>query len=133
MSTVNEYQSGYCNIGGEEKRLRRRFGYLGSIVTIVALIVIVGFRLDPILSLLLVFPIYGSVIGFYQDKSNFCVAFGFSGIYNMAEDTRDIKKIQDEIKRKTDRNRAIKMSLIASIISGVFTVAIYSVIFLIPL
>jgi uncharacterized membrane protein len=128
---MKDYQTGFCNIGTEEKRLRRRFGYIGTIITILGIFVILGLRLEPILSLLLFFPIYSAVIGFYQDRNNFCVAFGFSGLYNMAEDTRDIKKVQDEIKRKTDRKKAIKMSLVSLVISIVITVGILSFNFLI--
>ena len=133
MSTVNEYLSGYCNIGFTEKRRRRRFGYIGTILTFIGVIAIIGLDFDTLSSFLLFFPIYIAVIGFYQDRSNFCVAFGFSGIYNMEKDTRDIKKVQDEIKRKADRKRAVKMSVIALVISSVFTVGIYSGIFLISL
>ncbi|MHA2365616.1 MAG: hypothetical protein ACXAC7_16790 [Candidatus Hodarchaeales archaeon] len=124
---INNYQTGQCNIGSYEKKMRRRAGYFGMFLTLLGIIGILSFNLDPIYSLGLFFPIYFSVIGFYQDKANFCVAFGFNGIYNMEKDLREIKKIQNDIQRKMDRIKAIKMSFIAFLISFGLTISIYGV------
>ena len=129
MSATNEYQAGYCNIGKQEKQDRRRFGYFGTILTILGIIGILGLNLDPILALLLIIPAYMAVIGFYQDRSNFCVYFGFSGLYDMEEEQKKIRRVQDEIKRKVDRKRAIKMSFLALVYSGILTIIFFVTIF----
>ncbi|MFW9929654.1 MAG: hypothetical protein ACFFD1_09705 [Candidatus Thorarchaeota archaeon] len=129
MSTSIEYQAGYCNIGSEEKRLRRRAGYFGLIISLIGILLILFLKIDPIFSILLFFPIYLTVIGFYQAKSNFCVYFGFSGLYDMEEKAREIRKVQDDIKRKTDRKKALKMSLIALMITIISTLIIFGIVY----
>jgi hypothetical protein len=121
----NNYKSGVCNIGTQEKKLRRRTGYFGLVGTLIGFLAIIAFDLPQIFSLILIFPIYMSVIGFYQDKSNFCVYFGFNGIYNMEEKGRKVIDIQNEIQKKADRKKAFKMSFIASTLSIVITGVLY--------
>jgi len=105
----NEYVPGVCNIGPAERRMRRRSGFLGLIVTLVILIILLATDAHWLWRLVLVVPATAAAIGFLQDRFHFCVGFGMKGIFNVINSAGVTNNVELEEFRQADRRKAIKI------------------------
>lgn len=91
-SKTPEYQSGSCNIAGAEVR---------SLI----------FSHSHWLPL--------AVIGWYQSRRKFFLAFGLSGVFNFGN-LGEISQVADPAQRSADRAQALKMLAQATLTAAVF-------------
>lgn len=125
---MNEYQPGVCNIGGDERRKRRRAGTLSFIAAaaFVGFVVATG---RPAGLLLGAFPlIFGGFVGVVQDRMGFCVAFGALARYDLSGSGGGAGKIDDEAAVRQDRVKAFQVLAVAMAAAVVTTMAVYGVV-----
>jgi len=122
MTENTEYVAGRCNIGSMEIAQRRRIGFIGLAITgfgvIIYIFSVLSLNISPFIGFLFIFPTSMAAIGFIQARKKFCAAYGFSSVANVSVQLGVTVKIQNEIERKKDRNKAIIIS-IQSILIGV--------------
>jgi len=119
----NEYTPGMCNIGPAERRMRRRSGFLGLIVTLVVLIILLATDVHWAWRLVLVVPATVGALGFLQDRLHFCVGFGMKGIFNVINSAGVTDNVELEAFRQADRRKAIKI-LFYSLAIGLIVTAL---------
>jgi len=117
----NEYIPGVCNIGPAERRMRRRSGFLGLIVTLIVLIILLATDVHWAWRLLLVIPATAAATGFLQDRFHFCVGFGMKGIFNVINSAGVVDNVELEEFRQADRRKAIKILLYSLAIGLIVT------------
>jgi hypothetical protein len=119
------YQPGVCNIGPAEIRKRRAGGYIGLIVTVLALVAFVVFEVPTPWRILVALPAGLAANGFLQAAFHFCVGFGTRGLFNMQESLGREESVTDSEFRKIDQRKAYKILGISAAISlGVVIIAI---------
>jgi hypothetical protein len=115
-----EYIPGTCNIGVEERNMRKRTGWTGLFLTIILLIAFIIIKPNTFTKALIFFPAFMASIGLLQGYLKFCAYFGFFSLFNFNELGKE-KKIESSDFRNADRKKAIRIVLIASLISILFT------------
>ncbi|MFX1284815.1 MAG: hypothetical protein ACFFB5_14235 [Promethearchaeota archaeon] len=128
MSDI-KYSAGVCNIGDAEIKQRRRLGYIGIGLTVIAIIVYLGLiysiKLDPFFGVIIFIPAEMSAIGLIQARNKFCAAYGLIHQQNVSSSLGLTVKIGNKNSQRKDRNKALKIifqSLVIAIIITVFTV-----------
>lgn len=111
------YVPGTCNIGKAGIHQRKRIGWIGLSVTVLAWAAFGYFQAAPAWFVLLFFPATLSAIGFIQAFSHFCVAFGMKGLFNVSETTRQLESVEQADFRAQDRKKAIGI-LVSSVAVG---------------
>lgn len=120
-----EYSAGRRNIGTEEIRHRRLTQGWGGLALTVALFVIIYFlNFSFLVYLTLIIPIYISVVGFYQAKQEFCIAYGKTGVCNLSGSAGETRDVIGRLNRNKDKQKANKMMLISFVSSAVATLLI---------
>ncbi|MFX1516872.1 MAG: hypothetical protein ACFFC6_11210 [Promethearchaeota archaeon] len=135
MTENTEYIAGSCNIGNVEITQRRRIGFIGLVITGIGVIMYVfsvsALNISPFIGFLFIFPTSMAAIGFIQARQKFCAAYGFTSVANVSVRLGVTTKIENEIERKKDRNKAIIISIQSILIGVVVTVVIMILGFLI--
>jgi hypothetical protein len=113
-----EYIPGTCNIGPQERVLRRMVGYV-CVGFFVALFFVFYFTHAPYgLRLILLIPAFIGGVGFIQDAMHFCVNFGFRGLHNLTRAAGVTLTVTEAEFRRLDREKAVEIlcySLIAAL------------------
>lgn len=111
------YQPGVCNIGGPERKRRRRAGHLG-VATGFGLLLAVALLDQPYYYGLASTPFFiGGAVGYIQDRLRFCAYYGRAGEYNLAGLDESPESVTDETARERDRGRSTQIYLY-SLLSG---------------
>jgi hypothetical protein len=119
-----EYQPGVCNIGPTQRRRRLLLGVVSLLaaVAFVVAFVVVGWPRWTLL--LVVFPLYGTAMGYLQHRERFCVGFAGAGVFDVGEGT---ERIDDEEALAADRRRAVRLNVTSLAAGGLGALAIYGV------
>jgi hypothetical protein len=125
--TTNVYQPGVCNIGPAEIRSRRRFGWIGLVVTVVFLVLAFALGWPAPVRLVAFLPAVAGANGFLQAAFHFCVQFGTRGLFNFGELGHEENVMEVEFRRK-DQRKAVQIIVYSVLIGAVVAV----VAFLIP-
>jgi len=117
------YIPGTCNIGHNEKEKRMRQGLAG--VMLACGWTFLGFTwVFPIfLKILVIIPAFFGILGFLQYNSSFCVYYGFSQKQNIADNEKALA-VSDAAAVNADKQKSIALTLIALIISFVYTLLV---------
>ena len=118
-SKTPEYQAGSCNIGGAEVRRRKISGIIGGVLTIVFYAFAYSLHAQRDIRALVFFPLVLTTIGWYQSRRRFCLAFGFSGVFNFGN-LGEVSRIQEPAQRAADRRQALKLLAKATLMAAVF-------------
>jgi hypothetical protein len=118
-SKMPEYQSGSCNIGGAEVRRRKIFGIISGVVAIGFYVLAIVLHAPRGIRALVFFPLVFATIGWLQSRRRFCLAFGFSGVFNFGN-LGEVSKVQDPAQRAADRAQALKILAQATLVAAVF-------------
>ncbi|MFX1506898.1 MAG: hypothetical protein ACFFDC_12410 [Promethearchaeota archaeon] len=128
MVSNAEYIAGNCNIGSAEIAQRRRIGFIALAILGVGFLIymfgVFSLNFSPLLGILFIFPSTIAAIGFIQARQKFCAAYGFSSVTNVSVHLGATMKIEDEIERRKDRNKAIIITLQSIFIGAVVTIVI---------
>lgn len=121
---ATSYVPGTCNIGSAEIAQRRRVGWAGVGLGLLAVIVLIVVDASPVLRTLVFLPFAGGAIGLVQARRGFCMAYGWLGVFNfdrLGKQTR----VSDENARRADRAMAIRILLEAIGYAFVVTLVFY--------
>ncbi|MFX0084786.1 MAG: hypothetical protein ACFFAU_03855 [Candidatus Hodarchaeota archaeon] len=121
-----KYSPGVCNIGEAEIRQRRLIGYLGLALTFIVIIIyialVLALKLNPLFGVIVFIPAEMACIGLIQARTKFCAAYGLTHQQNVSAYFGVTKKIEDEVSRVEDRNKALKIILQSLLIAIIITV-----------
>ncbi|MFX0185263.1 MAG: hypothetical protein ACFE95_19445 [Candidatus Hodarchaeota archaeon] len=125
MSEI-QYSAGICNIGEAEIKQRRRIGYIGFGLTLIAIIIyltlIYSIKLNPFYGVIIFIPAEMTTIGLIQARNKFCAAYGLTHQQNVSSSLGLTIKIKDETSQREDRNKALKIIFQSLIFAGAITV-----------
>ncbi|HET9869636.1 MAG TPA: hypothetical protein VFR02_03940 [bacterium] len=114
------YVPGVCNIGPQERVLRRAVGFL-CVGFFTVLLLAFHFTHAPYsLRLVLLLPAFIGSVGFIQDSMRFCVNFGFRGLYNLTRSAGVTMGVAQAEFRSQDREKAVEIlcySLAAALVA----------------
>lgn len=115
---MSEYLAGACNIGPAEIKRRRQGALIGAILFAFTTLLFVITNAPTSTRLLIFIPALLFTVGIIQSRRQFCVAYGFLGVFSFEKlgATRKITMNQD---LKADRKYATKLLL-----QSVFTAAV---------
>ena len=123
-TSTTTYQPGVCNIGPAEIRMRRRTGWLGAIVTVLALVGFVLLHTPEPWRVIIVLPAGLGATGFLQAAFHFCAAFGMGGLFNFG-DMDDREEVHEKEYRRKDQRKALLIVGLAGLIAlAVFGIAV---------
>jgi hypothetical protein len=116
-SKMPEYQSGSCNIGGAEVRRRKVFGIISGVAAVAFCILAIILHAPRGIRVLVFFPLVSAAIGWFQSRRRFCLAFGFSGIFNFGN-LGEVSRVLDPAQRAADRAQALRILARATIVAA---------------
>lgn len=122
------YRPGACNIGPREIAQRRAFGIAGLVAAVAVAVGLAAVGAPTPVRLLVVAPLWGSFIGFYQARRRFCVRFAFEGRSNFGGVGDDVR-IAEDAARRADRRAAVRMIAIC----GAGAAVVGAVVVLLPI
>ena len=122
---MSKYIPGVCNIGPDEIKMRKKFGWISTGISVILFLFFLIFHTSPSYRLIIFLPIMSAAIGFLQAYFHFCVAFGFSGIYNVLKPAGQTETVVQMEFRKQDRQKAIKITVLAVLVGVIVTGVIY--------
>ena len=82
--TAGAYESGVCNIGPREIAKRRAFGIVGLVIVAVLAVGLIALDAPPIARVIVLLPLWGSLVSLEQARRKFCAAFAYAGIRSVA-------------------------------------------------
>ncbi len=122
-----DYISGSCNIGVREIRRRQLVGGIGLFLTISTVFGFYHQHASRMARFGTFLPALVMSIGYLQARKKFCLAFGFSGLFNFGK-LGDTHRVVSEEDRKIDRQAAIRLFGEAALLAA----AVTAVVFLLP-
>lgn len=120
--TIASYQPGVCNIGPAERQRRRRDGWIGAVLTVLALVGFVVFSVPDPWRLLVFAPAVLGAVGFLQSAFHFCVGFAALGRYNMGVALGTEESVADREMRMKDLRKAALIGGLSALIAAVVVV-----------
>lgn len=118
------YIPGTCNLGKAEVRRRQFVALLGLVLTIFSAL---GLWQGSLLMRFTIFlPLFIFATGFIQSRRKFCMAYGFSGAFNLGR-LGELSRVQDPADRAADRKTALSILGQASLLALVLTLVYLAV------
>lgn len=115
---ADTYIPGTCNLGKSEVRRRQFVALLG-----LGLAFFSGFGLwegSALVKLTIFLPFFVFATGFIQSRRKFCMAYGFSGAFNLGR-LGELSRVQDPADRAADRKTALSILGQASLLALTLT------------
>ncbi len=122
---ANEYVPGVCNIGPAEVRLRKLFGWIGLILTVVIWAALILFHVPAKWRLTLFLPAMLAAVGHLQAAWHFCAKFGLGGVFNFGPHVGKTDSIEQAEFRRQDRKTAFQIIGFSLLIATIVAVAAY--------
>jgi hypothetical protein len=97
--------------------MRVRAGWVGTVVTIIAGVLLFWFQAPLWTRFILFFPAFVAAIGFLQANMHFCVAFASKGLFNMKNARGVTESVEKAEFRKADQKKAVLIWIYAFIIA----------------
>lgn len=119
---TTEYIPGVCNLGPAERVKRIHAGRVGLLLAVIFEAACVYFGWPPAVRALIFFPAFMSAIGFIQAYSNFCVAYGLMGVFNVSMSVGKTDTVSQAEFRALDKKKSRKMIAGAFLIASAVTV-----------
>ena len=123
-----EYIPGSCNIGRREVRRRQLVAAIGLFLTVSTIFGFASQHSSRVSRLSTFLPALVMSIGYLQARKKFCLAFGFSGLFNFGK-LGATRRVISALDRKIDRQAALRLLLQAAGLA----VAITALVFLLPI
>jgi hypothetical protein len=128
IESTRLYQPGVCNIGPAEIRQRRLSGWIGAVVTVIAVAALVIFHVPAPWRLLAGLPAILAATGFLQAALHFCVNFGMRGLFNVDAALGETESVMEADFRRADQRKAVQI-IVYSVLIGI---AVALIAFVIP-
>jgi len=113
-----EYRPGVCNIGPAEIARRRRTGYVGTVATVLLLMILAAADAPTPLRLLVFIPAAVAASGFIQARLRFCAGFGWLGLFNFRE-VGATETVASSEARRRDRAMAGRIGVASAVVGAV--------------
>lgn len=123
-----EYVAGSCNIGVREIRRRQLVGGIGFFLTLSTVFGYYHQHSSHLARFGTFLPALVMSIGYLQARKKFCLAFGFSGLFNFGT-LGGTRRVISEEDRKIDRQAAIRLLLQAAGLAA----AVTAIVILLPI
>lgn len=117
MSEV--YIPGTCNLGKSEVRRRQFVAILGVGLSLFSAIGLWSASLATRATLIL--PLFVFAVGYVQSRKRFCMAYGFSGLFNLGK-LGQLSRVADPADRAADRKMAMKILGEAGLLAAALTI-----------
>ncbi len=118
------YQAGVCNIGAWEVRRRRRSAIIGFVISAVFLAALVAAGVPAVVRLLVVFPLWGSMVSWLQARRQFCVGFAVARLSNFADEEDGRERVDDEAAHRADMRTVRRMTIDGFLIAAPITLVV---------
>jgi len=119
LAGSTEYQSGICNIGQRQTRLRYLLGAIGFAAALLYVYWFTGSGLSNLYLLAAFFPLLIGFEGAIQGRMNFCATYGLTGLYDLRGSGGERGRVEDPEHRKEDREKALMIhgySIVAAVL-----------------
>lgn len=120
------YAAGQCNLGREEIRRRMNIGWLGTVLTLLVVLILEIMDASRPLRIFVLPTIGVALSGFLQARHRFCYLYGWRGVFSMAG-RRKFEKVIGNEDLKKDRNTAIQIVMMM-LVGSILLTAVYMVI-----
>jgi len=117
---MSDYIAGSCNIGPSEIHRRYQVAIISGAIYLVLAILLVANNESSIIRLTSFIPAMSASVGFFQARRKFCLAYGFSGLFNF-DRAGDVKKVLDPTALAADRAYSLRILLLSFIPALVMT------------
>jgi len=115
-----EYIPGSCNIGAREIRRRQLVAGVGLFLTLSTVYGFLSQHSSRVTRFSTFLPALVMSIGYLQARKKFCLAFGFSGLFNFGK-LGSTQRVISPADRKIDRQAALRLLLQAIAIAAAVT------------
>ena len=115
-------ESCIANISPRERQLRMRFGVVMFFVSIMFLVALVAFDVNPLWRLLLFVMFTAAATGYFEAKDKTWVALASRGLRKVGDTA---EKIDDDNELKQVRHQALKVYLKSTLVALVLTLIAY--------
>ena len=119
-----EYIPGECNIGTREIRRRQLIGGIGLFLTITTVFGFYHQHSSRMARFGTFLPALIMSIGYLQARKKFCLAFGFSGLFNFGN-LGQSHRVISEADRETDHKAAIRLILESIALAALVTALVF--------
>ena len=106
---TSTYTPGVCNIGPAERRKRRVYGYVGTALSVLALIAFVLLHIPDPWRVVVALPAALAANGFLQSAMHFCVGFSMMGLYNMGDRLGAEESVMTKEMRRSDQRKGLQI------------------------
>ncbi len=101
-----KYIPGTCNIGIQERKLRRMVGWIGTALYLALMIYFHLAAFPKWANYFLFIPALLGAMGLLQDYAHFCVNFGLRGLFNVDKEAFQTDTVLEDAYRTLDRQKA---------------------------
>jgi len=112
-----QYIPGACNIGPEERRMRKIGGWAGIGLFLILFAILYLTHAPQWTRWFLFLPAIVAATGWVQYANHFCVNFGMRGLMNMDKAAFQTENVIEAEYRKKDRQRALLLIALSVAIS----------------
>lgn len=117
------YIPGTCNLGKAEVRSRQFVALVGFIMSISALVGLLGTHSSRGARFSIFIPLMIFSVGYLQSRKKFCLAFGLMGTFNLGK-LGEMSRVSDPAFRRADRKMALTLLAQASALALVLTLVV---------
>ena len=121
---MSDYVAGACNIGPSEIHRRYQVAIISGVFYLIYAITLIVIDGSTLLRLAAFLPAMGASIGYTQARRRFCLAYGFSGLFNFGT-AGDVSKVKDPAAIAADRAYAVKILLLSLLPALVMTALLF--------
>lgn len=107
-----------CNIGGPEVERRKKAAIFSGVLSVLVGIIVLIMDAPREIRLVIFIPVLFTVIGWFQTKRRFCLAYGLAGVFNLGE-LGSTESVVDLVQRQNDRRKALKTIAEAFLIAAI--------------
>lgn len=119
--TDTAYIPGVCNLGKAEIRARWMAASIGCAITVVCLLVFALVSVPWYFKVLIFLPASVGFAGMLQARFQFCVKYGFQGVFNVGSELGRTDTVEQAEFRRRDRQKAIQIIAAGTTLSAALT------------
>jgi hypothetical protein len=121
MLQQHGYIPGVCNIGKAEVRQRWIAAWVGLVLSAAALLWFISVPVAWYLKLLIFLPAVVGATSLQQALFQFCVKFGFEGVFNFGAEVGKTDSVEMAEYRRRDKAKALRMVVVGLLTAIVIT------------
>jgi len=119
-----EYIPGVCNLGATEVRGRWIAAGVGFGTTLLCVLLFLFVAVPWYFKILIFIPASVGFAGVLQARFQFCIKFGFQGVFNFGSKFGKTDTVEQAEFREKDRQRAIQIAVASAALSAALTAVV---------